>query len=92
MPAVEFHPRFHKVLSRKSASDRRRIEHTVERIALGKITPGMRVKKMTTDEPVDVWEASPSMALRITFNYLPGGGLFFRNNCNHEVVERRSEF
>ncbi len=84
MVEIEFTDHFKKMLRQKSKQDAQKIKRTVERLQAGDTSPGLRRKPMKGYR--NIWEASPTMGIRITFSYQDDGSILFRKNCEHDKV------
>lgn len=88
MPRMRFMPRFNRSLERKKRSPRLHaaVMSTVEQIVRDSRHPSLNTHLLDRDERI--WEAYVTKSARVT--YQRRGDLFiFRNNCRHDIIERR---
>lgn len=79
---LDFTKRFVKRYKKLDHPNQERIKRTLEQMEQGLHHPSLRVKKMKGYHNPNVWEASASMDLRITFEMKKPETLILRN-CGH---------
>lgn len=88
-PKVEYTTRFEKSLKRKwkrRPQLAERVEETVVRVLIDPDSNALRVHKIKgTDK---IWEAYVDKAHRVIFER-DGTTIVFRNNCGHDIIDRR---
>lgn len=79
---IEFTNRFIKIFKRLDKESQSRINQALKRMQTDLTHHSLRVKKMKGYRNPDIWEASATMNLRITFEYVKPDVLILRN-CGH---------
>lgn len=77
---------FKKRFRKKTADQRQRVLRTMELLSMDVRYPGLHTHKVEGTQ--GVFEAYVDDAIRVTFEYAPGG-IRLRNNCPHDAVLRR---
>lgn len=67
MPEIDFTDQFHKDYKALTSAEQAAIKRALARLKENMRYPSLRVKKMKGR--VDIWEASPSRDLRMTFRF-----------------------
>lgn len=87
--AVEFTTRFTRELKKKLKRDPelgRAVRRTAQLIIEDSTHTGLNAHKV--DAQHGIWEAYVTRAARITYQRRDGV-LLFRNNCRHDIIDRR---
>ena len=86
---VEYTTRFQRSIKQKWKRNpdlAQRVEETVVRILFAPESNSLNVHRIRGAD--NVWEAYVDNANRVTFER-DGDTIIFRNNCNHDIIDRR---
>ena len=89
MPSAEFTSRFQRALKKKQERDpgvARAVVRTVELVLKDRKNQGLNTHLL--DRRRRIWDAYVTAAIRLTFED-HGSTIIFRNNCRHDIIDRR---
>ena len=85
----KFTSRFERQLKKKRKATPQLADaviRTVELVLTDPANPGLNLHKV--DRENDIWDAYVTRAIRVTCQR-DGGAVIFRNNCRHDIIDRR---
>lgn len=87
MPAFEIPPSFKRIFDKKEPQLKAAILACIQQLSENPRHPGLNVHRVRGTAAV--WEAYVDRGNRVTFEYKPDGTIVMRNNCNHDILNRR---
>ena len=87
--SVEYTRRFERALATKKKRSPELYDavlQTVQQILESTTHPGLNTHLL--DRPARIWDAYVNRAIRVTYQH-EGDVFTFRNNCRHDIIERR---
>ena len=86
---VRYEPRFERALRRKKRVSPRDAERTIAAVDLILNEPGNQgLNQHLLDRRQRIWDAYIDRANRLTYQR-DGDTIIFRNNCRHDIIDRR---
>jgi mRNA-degrading endonuclease YafQ of YafQ-DinJ toxin-antitoxin module len=86
---VRYEPRFERALRRKTRRSPKDAERTIETVELILNEPENRgLNQHLLNRRERIWEAYISDSARLTY-HREGETVVFRNNCRHDIIDRR---
>lgn len=87
MPDLVIPPKFKKIFQSKPPAMQAAIMESLKRLEEDPRSPSLQAHRMQGHP--GVWEAYVDRGNRITFHYDADGTIVMRNNCNHDMLQRR---